>query len=157
MAKPTIYIETTVVGHLAARQQSDITVAARQLASKTWWNRRQEFDLFVSQIVLDECRAGDSGASIERLEIVEGITILDVTPQADELAAALIARHGIPATEPRDALHISIAATNGIQFLLTWNFRHLANPSTRNQIDFICRDCGFTPPIICSPDELLGA
>ena len=156
MTTPTIYIETTVIGHIAARQQSDITVAARQLASLTWWNRRHEFDLFVSQIVLDECRSGDSGAAIERIELVRGIAILDVTPQADDLAAALISDYGIPATEPRDALHISIAATNGIQYLLTWNFRHIANPSTRNKIDFICRECGFAPPIICSPDELMG-
>ena len=118
MTKPTIYLETTVVGHIAARQQSDITVAARQLASLTWWDRRSEFDLFVSQIVLDECRSGDSGAAIERLELVRGITILDVTPQADDLAAALISGHGIPVTEPRDALHISIAATRWSTILI---------------------------------------
>jgi predicted nucleic acid-binding protein len=157
MTTPTIYLETTVVGHVAARQQSDIIVAARQLASLSWWNRRHEFDLFISQIVLDECRSGDPGAASERFELVRGIPILDVTPQADDLAAALISGHGVPATEPRDALHISIAATNGIQYLLTWNFRHIANPSTRNRIESICRDCGLNPPIICSPDELLGA
>ena len=81
---------------------------------------------------------------------------MNVTTQADGMAAALISGHGISATEPRDALHISIAATNGIEYLLTWNFRHIANPSTRNRIDFICRERGFAPPIICSPDELLG-
>lgn len=156
MTKQTIYVETTVIGHIAARQQSDITVAARQLASLTWWSNRHEFDLFVSQIVLDECRSGDSVAANERLELVRGLAILDVTPLADDLATALIAGHGIPATEPRDALHIAIAATNGIQYLLTWNFRHIANPSTRNRIEIICRDCGFVPPIICSPDEFLG-
>ena len=145
-----------MIGHIAARQQSDITVAARQLASLTWWNRRHEYDLFLSQIVLDECRSGDPAAAKERLELVAGIIPLDVTVQADELALALISGFGIPATEPRDAMHISIAAVNGIQYLLTWNFRHIANPSTRNLIDRVCRDCGFTPPIICSPDELLG-
>ena len=156
MTKPTIYIETTVVGHIAARQQSDITVAARQLASLTWWNRRHEFELFVSQIVLDECRAGDPDAANDRLELVRGLAILDVTPQADDLANVIIARRGIPATEPRDALHIAIAATNGIQYLLTWNFRHIANPTTRTRIENICSGCGFAPPINCSPDEYLG-
>lgn len=145
-----------MIGHIAARQQSDIIVAARQLASPTWWSNRHEYDLLVSQIVLDECRSGDSGAANERLELVRGIAVLDLTPQADDLAIALISGHGIPATEPRDALHIAIAATNGIQHLLTWNFRHIANPSTRNRIEVICRDCGFAPAIICSPDEFLG-
>jgi hypothetical protein len=90
MAKRTIYVETTVLGHIAARQQSDITVAARQLASLTWWSNRHEYDLLVSQIVLDECRSGDSVAANERLELVRGIAVLDVTPQADDLAIALI-------------------------------------------------------------------
>lgn len=156
MTKPTIYVETTVIGHIAARQQSDITVAARQLASIAWWSNRHEYDLFVSQIVLDECLSGDSIAANEHLERVRGVAILDVTPLADDLATALISGHGIPATEPRDALHIAIAATNGILYLLTWNFRHTANPSTRNRIEITCRDCGFAPPIICSPDEFLG-
>lgn len=149
-------METTVVGHLAARQQPDILVAARQLATHAWWKRRIEFEVFVSQIVLDECRSGDPTAASERLEMVRDIKILDVKPEADELAMLLTSNHGIPETEPRDALHIAIAAVGGLQYLLTWNFRHIANPSTRNLIENICREAGYTPPIICSPDELLG-
>ena len=156
MNKPTIYMETTVVGHLAARQQPDIIVAARQLATHAWWKRRHEYDVFVSQIVLDECGSGDPTAASERLEMIRGIMVLDVKREADDLAMLLTTCHGIPETEPRDALHIAIAAVGGLQYLLTWNFRHIANPSTRGVIEDICRDAGYTPPIICSPDELLG-
>ncbi len=64
---------------------------------------------------------------------------------------------GVPSSEPRDALHISIAAVNGIKYLVTWNFRHIANAETREVIEQICRDNGYVPPLICSPDELVGA
>ena len=83
--------------------------------------------------------------------------VLGLTSEAKSLATELILRHGIPGSEPRDALHISLAAVHGIQFLVTWNFRHIANAETRATIEQICRDCGFNPPSICSPDELLGA
>ena len=88
--------------------------------------------------------------------MIDGIPVLEVTSEAQNLAAALIKYHGIPVGEPRDALHVAIAATNGLQYLLTWNFRHIANAETRNLIEKICRQEGFEPPVICSPDELLG-
>jgi len=156
MSKPTVYVETTVVGHLAGRQQSDIIVAARQLASRKWWDVRERYQLFVSRIVLDECSAGDQLAAIERLELIGEISVLDTQTTAVALANSLVNRHGIPKTEPRDALHIAIAAVSGIEYLLTWNFKHIANPSTRDLIQRICQDSGYTPAIICSPDEIIG-
>ena len=157
MNKPTLYVETTVVGHIAARQQADIIVAARQLSSRRWWEIRDGYELVVSQLVVDECGAGDSVAANERLQLIDGFQVLGVSADARNLAVQLMTRHGIPETEPRDALHISLAAVNGIQHLLTWNFRHIANAETRASIEQICRDCGYTPPSICTPDELLGA
>jgi predicted nucleic acid-binding protein len=156
MSKPTIYVETTVIGHIAGRQQSDITVAARQLASRNWWDVRERYQLFVSQIVLDECSAGGQRAATERIELIGGISVLDTKATAETLAISLMDRNGIPQTEPRDALHIAIAAVGGIEYLLTWNFKHIANPSTRDLIQRICQDSGYTPPIICSPDEIIG-
>ena len=118
---------------------------------------RERYQLVVSQIVVDECSAGDSVAANERLRLIDGIQVLVVSPDARNLAVQLMTRHGIPETEPRDALHISIAVVTAIQYLSTWNFRHIANAETRATIEQICRDCGYTPPSICSPDELLGA
>ena len=153
----TVYVETTVIGHIAARQQSDIVVAARQLSSQRWWTARDGYELVVSQIVVDECSAGDTWAASERLELIAGIPILAVSPEAEHLAEHLILGNGVPASEPRDALHISIAAVNGIRYLVTWNFRHIANAETRVVIEQICRDNGYVPPLICTPDELMGA
>lgn len=156
MSKPTVYIETTVIGHIAAWNQADVLVAARQLQSRRWWATRDRFEVAVSQIVVDECAAGDAVAAVERLALLDGIPILAITDDARALAYELVSRKGIPATEPRDALHISLAATNGIQYLVTLNFTHIANAETRLLIEQICRDFGCTPPLICSPDELLG-
>ena len=153
----TVYVETTVIGHIAARQQSDIVVAARQLSSQRWWTARDGYELVVSQIVVDECSAGDTWAASKRLELIAGIPILAVSPEAEHLAEHLILGNGVPASEPRDALHISIAAVNGIRYLVTWNFRHIANAETRVVIEQICRDNGYVPPLICTPDELMGA
>jgi len=153
----TVYVETTVIGHIAAWQQSDIVVAARQLISQRWRAARDGYELVVSQIVVDECAAGDSVAASERLELIAGIPVLAVSTEAKQLADRLILGDGVPASEPRDALHISIAAVNGIKYLVTWNFRHIANAEKREVIEHICRDNGYVPPLICSPDELVGA
>ena len=156
MTNATVYVETTVIGHIAARQQPDILVAARQLTSQRWWAVRDRYSLVVSQIVVDECSAGDSSAALDRLTLIADISILAVSPNARGLADRLMLEHGIPASEPRDALHIAIAAVNGVQYLVTLNFTHIANAETRGTIEQICRDCGYVPPVICSPDELLG-
>ncbi len=156
MNNPTVYVETTVIGHIAARQQADILVAARQLTSQRWWAVRDRYKLVVSQVVVDECSAGDISAASERLTLIANIPILAVSSDARELADNLMLRHGIPESEPRDALHIAIAAVNGIQFLVTLNFTHIANAETRSIIEQVCRDRGYVPPLICSPDELLG-
>ena len=156
MSQPTVYIETTVIGHVAAWDQADVLVAARQLQSRRWWATRDRFELAVSQIVVDECSAGDAVAAVDRLALIAGIPILAITDDARALAYELVSRNGIPATEPRDALHNFLAATNGIQYLLMLNFTHIANAETRLLIEQICRDFGCTLPLICSPDELLG-
>lgn len=156
MTRPTAYIETTVIGHIAAWDQTDVLVYARQIQSRRWWAIRDRFDLFVSQVVVDECMAGDATAASERLALISGIPVLTASSDVEALADQLMNRYAIPKTEPRDALHISLAAVNGIQYLVTLNFTHIANAETRLLIEQICRDSGYVPPLICSPDELLG-
>ncbi len=154
----SVYIETIVVGHLAGRVYRDPIVAARQMATRFWWhNDSPRFQLYISQLVLDECGDGDPSAAAERLKEIETIDLLAASAEVDLLADALIAGNAVPASEPRDAFHIAITAVNGIQYLLTWNFKHIANASLRDRIEGICRDAGFEPPIICTPEELMGA
>ena len=154
----TVYVETTVVGHLAGRAHRDPVVAARQAVTRAWWrDDAPRYQLYISQLVLDECGDGDPIAAAERLVEIETIDLLAASADVDSLADALIAGKAVPASEPRDAFHIAISAVNGIQYLLTWNFKHIANASLRDRIEWICRDAGFEPPIICTPDELMGA
>ena len=154
----SVYIETTVVGHLAGRIYRDPVVAARQMVTRDWWrNYAPRFQLYISQLVLEECGDGDPTAAAERLREIETIELLAVSSEVDFLTDALIAGNAVPVSEPRDAFHIAISAVNGIQYLLTWNFKHIANASLRERIEGVCRNAGFEPPIICTPEELTGA
>ena len=158
MSKPTVYVETTVIGHLVGRIRSDPVVAGRQAATRNWWpTATATFRLFISRLVIDECGAGDAEVATERLAVVDSLEFLTASAEADKLAMQLITGHAIPATEPRDAAHISLAAVNGIEYLVTWNFKHIANAATRDVIESICRGTGYEPPVICTPDELSEA
>ena len=130
----TVYIETTIVGHLAGRIVRDPLVAARQRATRNWWRAESsKFQVLISQLVLDECSGGDPAAAGERHEVVKDLDLVESSDDVDVLANALIAGNAIPVSEPRDAIHIAIAAVNGVDFLLTWNFRHIANSSSHEK------------------------
>lgn len=158
MTKSSVYLETTVIGHLVGRMHSDPVIAGRQTVTREWWNvAKERFRLIVSQVVVDECAAGDAQAAEERLAALHDLEFLPNSDDAKSLAALLIERGAVPVSEPRDALHISIAAASGVEYLLTWNFKHIANATTRDLIEQTCRDAGWEPPTICTPDELSGA
>jgi predicted nucleic acid-binding protein len=153
----TVYLETTVVGSMAGRIHPNPDVASRQHKTRRWWaTAKSTYDICISQLVLDECRAGDPSAAQERIDEVDGLTRLDVIEEARSLARALMAVGAIPQTEPRDALHVAIAAVHGVQYLVTWNFKHIANAALRTRIETTCRDNGYEPPVICTPEELSG-
>jgi len=152
----SVYLETTVVGHIAGRLHPIAAVLARQQITREWWDSANtRYRLFVSDLVLAECGDGDNEAAHERIEVLDGIDVLRTTDAANDLAAALIAAHAVPETEPRDAMHIALAAINGVDYLATWNFKHIMNPSTQHRIDAVCRDAGIESPVICTPEQLL--
>lgn len=154
--KPTVYIETTIIGYLAMRVSGVLRIAANQQTTREWWDHhRQRFDLLVSRFVLDECSEGDPVAAQERLAYVQGIPLLEIPDEVNALASSLRSGVPLPDKAAMDALHIAVAAVNGVDYLLTWNCRHIANPSMRPQIERICRERGVEPPVICTPQELL--
>ena len=155
MAKAAIYIETSVVSYLAARPSRDIIVAAHQQLTVDWWeNQRQQYDLFVSQIVLDEARAGDQQAAERRLAALENLRLLEINEAVIQLAENLVQLHAVPMKAVQDALHIAVACINGTDYLLTWNCKHIANAKMRSKIEQVCREAGYIAPIICTPEEL---
>jgi hypothetical protein len=154
--KRSAYLETTVIGYLAMRNSRDVRVAANQLSTHEWWvNHRPDFDIFVSQFVLDECDQGDPSAAVERRIYLNDIPVLDTNRDVEALAYVIATELQIPPKARIDAFHISMAAVHGIQFLLTWNCKHIANPENRPKIERACRDRGMEPPLICTPFDLL--
>ncbi len=156
--KPRVYIETTVVSYLTGRPSRDMVVAAHQQVTQDWWERRAaEFDLFVSELVQQEASRGDPEAARKRVSLIQTLPLLQTTEAAVLLAERLVAGGAIPKEAGADALHISIAAMNGMDFLLTWNCTHIANAVRRHQVEALVAEVGFDCPVICTPEELMEA
>jgi len=122
-----------------------------------WSRRRSDFELFISPVVIDEARKGDPALAKQRLNYLDTMTVLEVTPSARSLAADLLRLSGIPMKAKLDALHIATAAVGGMNYLLTWNCTHIANAEILPKVYEVCRDAGYEPPFVCTPLELLGA
>jgi predicted nucleic acid-binding protein len=154
--KPRIYLETSVISYLMARPSRDLVTAANQQITREWWeDRRREFELYISQPVIQESSAGDPEAAKRRLNVLEDYSQLDVTEEAMTLAQELIKQVPLPEKAELDALHIAIATVHGMDYLLTWNCTHIANAALRHHIETICYMMGYEPPIICTPQELM--
>lgn len=155
MAKRTVYLETSVIGYATARTSRDLVVAGRQQITREWfaWGA-QAYQLFVSQLVVREASSGDEEAARARVALIEGIPLLAVTDAVGALAGKLVGQGVIPTRAAEDALHIAVAAVHGVDFLLTWNFKHIANAAMRQAIERVCREADYEPPVICTPEEL---
>ncbi|ETW95174.1 MAG: DNA-binding protein [Candidatus Entotheonella gemina] len=152
----TVYIETSIIGYLTSRPSRGLITAANQQLTYDWWHEhRQQFDLFVSQFVIDECAAGDVVAAKERLDVLVNIRQLEVTEAVESLAQALLDQVPLPGKAQVDALHIATATIHGMEYLLTWNCTHIANAILRPRVEAICRSLGYEPPTICTPQELM--
>jgi predicted nucleic acid-binding protein len=152
----TVYLETTIPSYLAARPSQDLITAAHQQLTLEWWRkRRAAFRLYVSELVLEEAALGDQDTARRRLDHLAGIPSLAITGPAQALAGSLLSSGLMPAKAAADALHIAIAAANGMDYLLTWNIRHLANAAMRRGIEQTCRRAGWAAPVLCTPEELM--
>ena len=155
--KKRVYIETTVVSYFAARPSRDIMVAAHQAVTRELWPQfSAKYEPYISALVLEESGRGDPEQSRERLAAIEPFPMLDINDEVRSLADQLIANRGIPAECPEDALHISVAAVNGMDAILTWNIGHLNNPFSRKTIRKVIEGEGYECPEVCSPEELFG-
>ena len=154
---PKIYLETTIISYLAARPSKDLITAAHQQVTHDWWqNRRLDFDLFSSQLVIQESSAGDAAVAKKRLQLLSDISLVQVNVGCVSLGRALVERGPIPEKAAVDALHIAIATVHGMDYLLTWNCKHIANAEMQTAVNRICRSAGYEPPVICTPEELSG-
>lgn len=152
----SVYIETSIPSYLTARPNRDVRAAAWQELTVQWWDTaRRRYDLYTSEIVVAEAREGDPTAAERRIDVLRGIPELAVDAEVEALAAKLIADGGFPSAAEFDALHVALAAVHAMDFLLTWNCRHINNADTKPTIRSICALAGYVCPEICTPQELL--
>ena len=155
--KPKLYIETTIPSYLVSAPSRDLVVAGHQQITRLWWdNRKDQFNIFISQFIIDEVSAGDHKQAKKRLDIVAPFAQLEITDEVTRLAQALLNDRVIPRKAATDAAHIAVAAVHGMDYLMTWNCSHIANATIFNSVKRVCSEQGFSFPIICTPEELMG-
>ncbi len=152
----TVYIETSIVSFLRHNPAASPDSVLRQQATRTWWElHRQRYELVTAQYVLDEANTGNVSLAAERLKHLAGIPLLPLGDDIDQLAAEIVSRAILPADAIVDALHIACAATNRIDYLLTWNCKHIANPMILPRVFRVLDDFGLPFPVICTPKNMI--
>ena len=150
-----VYVESSVISYITARPSRDLVVSARQAITNEWWEqKRKKYEVYISELVIEEIASGDKEAAQKRLDVVKQIPNLEITEIAKDLATLLISSGAVPENSPEDALHIGLAAAQGVEYLLTWNFKHINNATKRADITQIIESQGFLSPVLCSPEEL---
>jgi hypothetical protein len=154
--KPTIYVETSIISYLAAWPSPDLmTAACQQITIKWWQGYRRFYNVVTSALVVAESREGDKRSAGRRLDLLTGIPALRITDAARGLAGALITEGALPQKAEADALHIAIATVHRVNYLLTWNCRHIDNPSMKPLVREVCISEGYACPEICTPFEIM--
>jgi len=152
-----LYIETSIVSYATAWPSRDITIAGLQQQARDWWaNERHAFELVASQLTLDEAGDGDPAAAADRLELLDGLPLVEINEDVRSLAGRLIEAHTMPSKAEADAVHVAAAALGGVQYLLTLNCRHIANAHELPRIYEILAGEGFGQLLICTPTEFFG-
>ncbi len=150
------YLDTSVISYVTNRLSRDIVTLAHQQLTRDWWERRrQNFELHVSELVVFEAGRGDADAAGARLDLIRGLPVLRVNDTARSLAESIFRATALPDKAAADALHIALSAVNGMDFLLTWNCTHIANGVVLKVVNAVCRDSGYEPPTVCTPEELM--
>ena len=152
----SIFIETTIPSYYVSRPSRNLLQFARQELTREWWDaRRHEFDLFTSQLVLDEASEGEPAKAAERLQLVSELELLDITEEVEALAAELVRSGIVPSIAARDAFHLAAAGVHRMDFLLTWNCKHIANPFIADRLQSCFSGAGVHLSTICTPEQFI--
>ena len=155
--KQKIYIETSFISYLASKPSRNLIIAAHQQISQEWWeNKKDDFELYTSELVIIEASKGDADIACNRLELLKEIQVLELIPEITELAEQFIKKGFLPLKAIEDAIHISFSIIYEIDYLLTWNCKHIANAEILKQLINYSNKFGYSIPLICTPLELLG-
>jgi predicted nucleic acid-binding protein len=153
---PSVYVETTIPSYLTAAPSRDLIVAGHQQITHTWWQTAKDrFDLYISEAVLQEIRAGDSVAAAKRLETVRGLTVLDVTNEVDALVEVYQRHFGLPERSRTDIVHIAVAVVYEVDYVVSWNCKHIANGQILHRLMEVNQTLGRFTPLLYTPGELV--
>ncbi|MBO3461504.1 type II toxin-antitoxin system VapC family toxin [Aetokthonos hydrillicola Thurmond2011] len=153
----TVYIETSVIGYLTVRPSNNLILMANASATRSWWDTRAlQFTLYISQVVLDEVARGDAEIASRRLEMLCNFPLLQVNEAVKDLASQFLTKSNLPPKAADDALHIALATVYNLDYLLTWNCKHIANAQIQKKLAQISNVAGYELPTICTPYELMG-
>lgn len=156
-AKEKLYLETTVVSYYVSRPSKDLVTAADQLVTREFWIRRLPlYEVYVSEIVIDEAEKGDRTYAAERLKAIAAFPVISQSNEVRELAKAYMKTHAFPRKAELDAFRLAAASIQEVGILATWNCRHLANPKLWRKFAENNRVNGLELPVICTPRVLLG-
>ncbi|MEX2141293.1 MAG: type II toxin-antitoxin system VapC family toxin [Pirellulales bacterium] len=154
----TVYVETTIPSYLAAYPSRDLIIAAHQQITHEWWRTaRDRFSLYLSEAVSDEIQAGNSEAASRRLQMVAGLPILAYSSDVLTLVQAYDQRLGLVGRARADVVHLAFAVAYRMDYMVTWNCRHLANGETIRRLRDVNDELNRATPIIVTPEELLEA
>lgn len=153
--KPKLYVETSIISYLTARPSRDVVINANQQLAQEWWEKRQNFDLFVSQVVIDEVSKGDVLFAKNRLDLIQDFPLIEFNDESKNLAKEILRQNVLPPKAALDVFHIAVTTVHKLDFLLTLNCKHIANAFIFRRIGNICRQFGYEPPIVCTPQEIL--
>ena len=153
--KPRVYVETSVVRYLSGRLSHDIRVLYNQISTLDWWRHaRESLELVASPLVIDDEEVRDHQLAYESRSALELLTMIHPSDASETLARQLTDSHALPEEASLETAHIAIAVANGVEYLATWNVRHIANPANASKINLVCREGGYRPTVICTPAQL---
>ncbi len=153
--KPKLYVETSIISYLTSRPSRDVVINANQQLAQEWWETRQTFDLYISELVIDEISKGDSQMAQKRLGLIQDIPLIEFTDKAKDLAKEILNQNILPPKATLDVFHIAVTVVHELDFLLTLNCKHIANAFIFRRIEKICSEFGYEMPIVCTPQEIL--
>ena len=154
MSKPTIYVDTSIVSAYWYDGRDAVSLGSRA-ATRDWWdNERSYFELYISAVTLNEARDGKYRRQRQCIQMVRSLPALFLSNSIRELADELIQRGLIPHEKLNDALQLAIATHYQCDFLLTWNYAHLANAVVQSKLAALCQKKKLLTPALMSPDTI---
>jgi len=154
--KQSVYIETTVVSYLSAKLSRDIVVAAHQQITQEWWtNVRPKLNCFISPFVIQESQRGDNYLAKRRITLLSGISVLEINREIEKITDIYFRKLKIPDKAQLDAAHLAVACYHKMDYLLSWNCKHIVNAKIRKELELLNKGLKIFTPIICTPEELM--